>query len=348
VKKFIVTIVGILAVGSFGHKTADAQGLTTSLFERYLESLREQAGIPGMSAVLVQNGVEVWSQGFGRADIDTSEKPTRDTPYLIGDLSQIMGSTLFLKECVEERSISLNDRVVRWASNFPEQQTTLAQVLAHVQPNGTFKYDTARFGALTPGIEQCSNSRYQQLVADEVFARLGLIDSAPGTALMSPTSEDVRLFGASSVARYSSVLRRVAKSYRLDRGRAVRTDLPSVRVDAATGVVTSAGDLARFDASLRYDIYLTRPTLLRAWTPAGPSLPMGLGWFVQTYNNEQVVWQFGQVKDGHSALLVKVPNRGLTFILLANSDALGAPFARDTFDITTSVFASLFLRVYVP
>jgi hypothetical protein len=75
---------------------------------------------------------------------------------------------------------------------------------------------------------------------------------------------------------------------------------------------------------------------------------MGFGWFVQTYNNEQVVWHFGQVRDAHSALLVKVPNRGMTFILLANSDALGAPFARGTYDVTTSVFANLFLRIYVP
>ena len=39
--------------------------LTASPFESYLESLRAQAGIPGMSAALVQNGQIVWERGFG-------------------------------------------------------------------------------------------------------------------------------------------------------------------------------------------------------------------------------------------------------------------------------------------
>ena len=49
------------------------------------------------------------------------------------------------------------------------------------------------------------------------------------------------------------------------------------------------------------------------------------------------------------ALLVKVPNRSLTFIILANSDALAAPFSRgDTWNVTASHFARLFLRVFLP
>jgi len=47
-----------------------AQSLTFSLFERYLESLRLQAGIPGMSALILQDGVVVWERGYGRADLD--------------------------------------------------------------------------------------------------------------------------------------------------------------------------------------------------------------------------------------------------------------------------------------
>ena len=347
VSKFLFALTVTALVVALGQRTS-AQALTYSLFERYLESLREQAGIPGMSGVLLQNGVEVWAHGFGRADVEAALSATPNTPYLIGDLSQTIGATLLLKECIEEQSVTVNDRVVRWSSAFSEPTTTIAQLLAHIAPDGSFKFDAARFAALTPVIEQCSKVRYQQLVADEVVSRLGLTDTVPGTALATPTSDDVSLFGVNSVARYTSVLRNLAKPYRLDRGRAVRIDMPSVRANAAAGIVASARDLARFDASLRYDVLLERETLLRAWIPAVPNHPMGFGWFVQTYNNEQIIWHFGQVRDAHSALLVKVPNRGITFILLANSDALGAPFARGTYDVTTSVFANLFLRIYVP
>ena len=40
--------------------------------------------------------------------------------------------------------------------------------------------------------------------------------------------------------------------------------------------------------------------------------------------------------------------RGVTLILLANSEGLSAPFALERGDVTTSVFARTFLRIYLP
>jgi len=45
---------------------------------------------------------------------------------------------------------------------------------------------------------------------------------------------------------------------------------------------------------------------------------------------------------------VKVPNRRLTLILLANSDALTAPFGLEAGDVTTSIFARTFLQAFLP
>jgi hypothetical protein len=45
--------------------------------------------------------------------------------------------------------------------------------------------------------------------------------------------------------------------------------------------------------------------------------------------------------------VIKLPERGLTFILLANSDGLSAPFQLQAGDVTKSVFASLFLRLAI-
>ena len=54
--KFFIASAVVLAAAMFGQRTS-AQTLTSSLFERYLESLREPAGIPGMSALVLQDGV---------------------------------------------------------------------------------------------------------------------------------------------------------------------------------------------------------------------------------------------------------------------------------------------------
>jgi hypothetical protein len=115
-------------------------------------------------------------------------------------------------------------------------------------------------------------------------------------------------------------------------------------------VVTTAFDLAMFD--LEFDNgFLNPATRLQSLAQTfanGRPLPTGLGWFVQAYNNDLVAWQFGVIDNGYSSLIVKVPYRGLTLILLANSDGLTAPFGLEAGDVTASIFARAFLRTFVP
>jgi hypothetical protein len=87
------------------------------------------------------------------------------------------------------------------------------------------------------------------------------------------------------------------------------------------------------------------------WKPAvganGQPLPHGLGWFVQSYNGETVVWQFGLSDNTSSSLMVTVPGRGLSLVLLANSDGLSRPFPMAAGDLTVSPFGRLFLGAFV-
>ena len=76
-------------------------------------------------------------------------------------------------------------------------------------------------------------------------------------------------------------------------------------------------------------------------------MPTGLGWFVQNYNGLKVVWQFGNTPGAYSSLILKVPDRHLTLILLANSDGLSAPFQLQDGDVTSSLFARTFLRLFI-
>ena len=59
------------------------------------------------------------------------------------------------------------------------------------------------------------------------------------------------------------------------------------------------------------------------------------------------MWHFGLIANGYSSLVVKLPSRHLTFILFANSEGLSAPFQLDAGDVTKSLFATLFLRLYL-
>ena len=326
--------------------SAGPPSLSVSLFERYLESLRQQSGIPGLSAAIVQDGRVIWDGGFGFQDVDGLVRATADTPYPLLDISQALSSTALFERCLERHELELTDRVRRWNDKFGDDTTTVAQLLAHIA-SGSFRYDAGRFAALTTVIEQCSRGQFPRILADRILSRVGMTSSVPSHDLADETPTR-RIFTNDERSRYDSILKRVAMPYKVDsRGRAARSEYARPTVSASTGLVTTVRDLAQFDRALDDNILVHPDTRRQAWEPAASSLPTGLGWFVQRYNGERIVWHFGVARDAYSALYVKVPGRNLTLILLANSDGLAAPYTLANGDITVSLFAQLFLKLFV-
>ena len=145
-----------------------------------------------------------------------------------------------------------------------------------------------------------------------------------------------------------SVLERLAVPYLVStRGQATPSQYQANKLTPASGLISTVRDLAEFDLALKDGVLLRAETLVdmrRAPLGAGGvRLPHGLGWFVQTYNGETILWQFGVGTNASSGLVVMVPARGYTLILLANSDGLVKPFSLATGSVTASPFVRLFL-----
>jgi CubicO group peptidase (beta-lactamase class C family) len=320
------------------------------VLDAYLESLRQQSGIPGMSAAVVRDGTVIWERGYGFQNVTARIRATPDTPYPIGDLSGTFAATMLL-ECVEQRSLDLDQPARRYGVELPEPGATLREVLSHTSAAGDtpFVYSPERYLLLTPAIERCGSQSYRKAVA-RLLDRTAMRDSVPGSELWN--TDDVLRdgeFDPDDVDRYRRVLERMALPYKVDsRGRAERTELLPIPINAAGGIVTTVRDLARLDAALDSAAILRQETLDAAWNPVvrgGVPLPMGLGWFVQSHRGERIVWHSGLMTNAYSSLIVKLPERKLTFILLANSDRLSAPSQLSTGDVTKSLFATLFLRL---
>jgi CubicO group peptidase (beta-lactamase class C family) len=340
-------LLGLLLLQSAG----SAEDLTFSLLERYLESLRQEAGVPGMSAAILQGRRIVWERGFGFQDVEDKIAATPSTPYPVSDLSQTFAAVLLL-QCVEDGELDLEDPIRRWTAMIPEAGATLGDVATHASPAGRFSYDPSRYAALTPVVEECGGRQYRRLLADRILDRLGMTDSVPGHDLLPPSSAARQTFSSSELDDYASTMRRLATPYKVDRrGRATRSDYPGRGPDASFGIVSTVRDLGRYDAALNDRVLLDGDSLRSAWTNAvsasGNRLPSGVGWFVQDYHGERLVWHFGLIRDAYSSLILKAQGRGLTLILLANSDGLSAPFDLDEGDVTSSLFARVFLRLFL-
>ena len=322
------------------------------VLDAYLEALRTQAGIPGMSAAVVRDGVVIWDKGYGFQNTSSRIRATPDTPYLVGDLSDTLAAVLLL-QCVEQRRLDLNEPIRKYGSEFPDGGATLRDLLSHTTPGAEepFLYSPERYEQLTGLMEKCEPSRsYRKSVAN-LLNSMAMRDSVPGTDLWhSDTVLREAEFDDEDIARYRHVLDQMAVPYKVDsRNRAERFELPPMPMSATGGLVTTVRDLARLDAALDSTLILRQETLDQAWnpviTPQGIVTPMGLGWFVQSYRGERLVWHFGLIGNAYSSLVLKLPERKLTFILLANSDGLSAAFQLPAGNVTKSLFALLFLRL---
>ena len=327
---------------------------TLTIFDAYLESLRQQAEIPGMSAAIVKDGQIVWERGYGFQNIGTRLTATPDTPYVVGDLSEPFAAVLLL-QCVEQRLLDLDTPVTTYGVAGLEPEATMRQLLSHATPAGSdtpYQFNPARYDTLTTVAEWCIPQPYRKSISHRLLDRLAMTRSVPGTDLRDPNFLlPEGLYTDDEVAHYRDVLADLAVPYHIADDGLQPTDIPALTMSAANGLVSTVRDLAQFDAALDTDVLLLGETREAAWTnasgPNGETLPTGLGWFVQTYRNERVVWHYGIVAGAYSSLIIKVPSRSITLILLANSDGLVAPYDLAQGDLTRSVFANLFLRLAI-
>ncbi len=317
----------------------------TTRFELYLDALRKQAGIPGLSAAMVQDDRIAWEAGFGYQDLEAGIPVTPDTPFYVADLTSTLSATLVL-QCIEEGSTRF-DQSVTLPAGSPAAAATVRDLLSHSPaPGAAFRYEPVRFAALTPVIEACTKDSLKEALSRRLLDRLAMTRSVPGQDVTTSQPSD---FGVETLETYNAVLRQIARPYRVDRrGRPSLSQYPHATLDAASGLISTARDLATFSIALDTRTLLRDDTLAAAWSaPEGiAQTKFSLGWFVQVYNGQPVVWHFGYAPDASSALFIHLPTRHKTLILLANSDGLAAAFSFPSGDIMSSPYARLFLSLF--
>jgi CubicO group peptidase (beta-lactamase class C family) len=180
-----------------------------------------------------------------------------------------------------------------------------------------------------------------------------MFNSVPGMDAIHlvPPAEDIP--SPSEVQNYTQTLARLATPYAVDAyGHASPSQYTATTLTPAGGLISTVNDLAQFDLALKSGVLLWPDTLEAAWLPPlganNQRLPHGLGWFVQSYNGEPVVWQFGVSENASSSLFITLPARGLTLIMLANSSGLVKTSALSAGDLTVSPFGRLFLGLFAP
>jgi CubicO group peptidase (beta-lactamase class C family) len=331
-------------------------------FARRLDLIRQSLDVPAMSAAILQNQQVIMARGFGLADIARGIKATEATPYPIASLTKTFATSVLMR-LVDAGKIDLDRPMqtydpdyAKWCADlkaphdtsWPQfhcniEQITVREHLNHTEqgvPGMNFEYSAVLFARLTAVIDAVSDKGFLRSVEEDILEPLGMHDTALGT----------------NDAHKAGVVARMAQAYALDRD----WNLVDVsggrsfdRINASSGIISTAADLAKFDIGIDRGLVYSAQAKQQIWSPAisptGDRFPYGLGWFVQGDfgTKSQLVWHYGQYPNAFSSLLFKVPSQQLTFILLASTERASSVFELGNGDPLRSAFVSAFLDAFV-
>ncbi len=296
---------------------ADRDGRALRDLEGALEELRVSLEIPSLSTGVVRDGELIWSRGFGMADPAKGIRATPDTPYHLASLTKTFASAVLLNLIVEEM-IGLDDPVSEYGIEIAgRDDIRVKHLFTHTSdssPAGShYQYNGSRFGLLDEVISTACGASFREVLQEMILDPLELTSTVPGNA----------------AREFPEVFATLAKPYAYDESHEMAEGTYPVHFSSAAGLISTVIDVAKFAIALEKGEVVPPEALAMAFTPTrsndGETLPYGLGWFTQEYHGIRLIWHYGYW-NCNSSLILTLPDSRLTFIALANTDGLSAPF----------------------
>ncbi|HEX8247169.1 MAG TPA: serine hydrolase, partial [Pyrinomonadaceae bacterium] len=150
--------------------------------------------------------------------------------------------------------------------------------------------------------------------------------------------------------RFDKVFKTIAQPYALDNQSNIRKTSYPRHFSTSAGLISTVLDMAKYDIAIDQNKFLTKETQALAFTPAvstkGEALPYGLGWFTQDYKGLKMLWHYGYW-TANSSFILKIPEKNITFIAMANTDNLSRPTDLGSGDALTSPVGMAFLKTFI-
>jgi CubicO group peptidase (beta-lactamase class C family) len=314
-------------------------------FEAQLDSLRVDLQIPGLSAAIVKDQQIVWSMGFGYADVDAGRAATPTDPFHLASLTKTFAATIVM-QLVEQGLVDLDDPVSDYGVELDSQGIIrVRHIMNHTSegvPGSRYSYNGNRFGRLDQVIEGASSQTFGELLVERILQPLQLVNTAPN--VKQPAA-----FALTGLDR-DEFIADMARPYEFEDDRVIRSEYPP-GFGTAAGLIASAEDMARYSIAIDAGQFLEPETWDSVFTPArsntGQTLPYGLGWFIYHYQGVKLEWHYGWW-TANSSLIVRAPEKGLAFVVLANTSMLSAAYGLGgDANVMRSDVARLFVESFV-
>ncbi len=122
-----------------------AQGVERAQLLDYMEQVRADNDLPGLSVAVAVDGEIVFSEGVGHAELDNLIPATGRTVHNVGSVSKVI-AVVGLMQLVERGLIDLDATIQTYLPYYPEKEwpITVRHILTH--SSGTRHYRAGEFG----------------------------------------------------------------------------------------------------------------------------------------------------------------------------------------------------------
>lgn len=336
--RYLTSVLAAVAALVSAPLPAMAQDTTGADLDAWARRQMNLRAIPGMQIAVVKDGQVVFSGVYGLANLQTPVPVTEDTVFSINSATKTFTGVEIMR-LVERGDLDLETPVSTYLADLPEtwRPITVRQLLTHMSglpdtiapgggyvgrdeasamaaiaglplrfaPGERFAYTQTNYMLLKRIIEQARGRPFEAVVGEDAFKAFGMTHSGFGDSLdLVP--------GKADSYRY----RRPAGGETPRLQNVHEVFLPFDR--AASGINSSAQDLARWLIALQAGEILKPATLEVLWTPGrfndGKAGEWANGWVVVDRPDAPAV---GMMGGGRSAFFI-YPEDRVAVIILTN------------------------------
>ena len=333
-----LAILGIFSGGALSqtnHNIPDEKA-----FDQIGEQVYKEQAAPGFSLVVWSHDNVVFAKGYGLADVASKTSATPDTRFAIGSVSKqfTAAATLLL---AQQGKLSLDDKLAKYLPDMPNaDKITLRMLLnqdsgLHNYPNTRehnwpmsgsippekiiavlktdkpdfapgekWEYSNSNYAVLAFIVARVSGIAYPNFLTQKVFTPLAMSSSGSGFAEQS----------------------QAATPYEGTAGN-FHPAQPRLSLDlfyGAGSVISTAQDLARWDAALINGKLLNADSMHLLWTngtlASGEPTRYAMGFIADSIGDHREVWHNGfSPKAGGYCYNAIFPDDGLAVIVLSNA-----------------------------
>jgi len=308
----------------------------------YVKSQMQKLHIPAVSVAVIKDGSLIKAEGYGLANIEHGIPARSDTVFKIGSVSkQFLATGIML--LVQDGSVALGDEVSKYLTGTPGtwQTITLRHLLTHTsglvreapgfdpyklqpdidviktayplplqfKPGEKWTYSNLGYFVLAEIIHKVSGKPWADFLTERVFAPLRMT--------------------ATRVTSVADIVPDRADGYAWKVDKFENTEnWPTVRPSGA--FLSTALDLAKWEAALLTDHVLKGSTKTEMWTPVilndGRKHRYGFGWQLDDFpagsaSSGVPMIRHGGSMPGFRAGYFRWPSHGLTVVVLTNLES---------------------------